>query len=325
MIMNLNNLIGGYFGLELGNGKKEYHVGAIRLNTGRNALEYILRAKNYRKIYLPFYTCSAILEPIDKLGLEYEFYFINDKFLPVFDFSIIRKHEAFVYVNYFGVCEKQIKKIASSCRNLILDNSQAFFSKPINGIDTFYSPRKFFGVPDGAYLYTDKILDMELSQDYSFDRFSHLIGRIDKGAQGFYPFFQRNEDSFKMQKIKKMSHITQRILQNIDYKNVSISRIRNFKYLHKHLKKINQLKLPEVYNFTPMAYPFLLDSGKILKKNLIQKKIFVATYWLDVKNLVSDSNLFELYLVDNLVPIPIDQRYNLSQMEDILKIIKKNI
>ena len=40
--------IGGYFGLELlDNG--EFHKNAIRLNTGRNALEYILQSNRYKK------------------------------------------------------------------------------------------------------------------------------------------------------------------------------------------------------------------------------------------------------------------------------------
>lgn len=66
--------IGGYFGLELQK-KKEYHQNAIRLNTGRNAFEYILRAKNYTKVYLPYYTCDVMLEPINKLNLKYNLNF----------------------------------------------------------------------------------------------------------------------------------------------------------------------------------------------------------------------------------------------------------
>ena len=45
------NAIGGYFGLELDK-ENEYHSEAIRLNTGRNALEYILISGFYKKIYL---------------------------------------------------------------------------------------------------------------------------------------------------------------------------------------------------------------------------------------------------------------------------------
>ena len=45
------NSIGGYFELELQRGK-EYHEHAVKLNTGRNALKYILKVKEYEKIYL---------------------------------------------------------------------------------------------------------------------------------------------------------------------------------------------------------------------------------------------------------------------------------
>ena len=48
--------IGGYFELELRKGK-HYHENALRLNSARNAFEYILRVRNYKKIYIPYYTC----------------------------------------------------------------------------------------------------------------------------------------------------------------------------------------------------------------------------------------------------------------------------
>ena len=54
--------IGGYFELEL-NKQGEYHQDAIRLNTGRNALEYIILANNYKKIYIPYITCAVLLQP----------------------------------------------------------------------------------------------------------------------------------------------------------------------------------------------------------------------------------------------------------------------
>ena len=153
--------IGGYFELELSRGE-EYHSDAIRLNTGRNAFEYILRAKKYNKVYLPYYTCDVMLEPITKLNLDYEFYFIDSNFVPIFNYSNVQENEVFVYNNYFGICDEQTREVAPHCKNLIIDNSQAFYSKPIKGVDTFYSPRKFFGLPDGAYLYTDKLLDFNL-------------------------------------------------------------------------------------------------------------------------------------------------------------------
>ena len=65
--------IGGYFSLETSAGE-HYHKDAIRLNTARNCFEYVLRARGYSKVYIPYYTCEVMLEPIRKLGVDYDFY-----------------------------------------------------------------------------------------------------------------------------------------------------------------------------------------------------------------------------------------------------------
>lgn len=69
------NAIGGYFELELRRGE-HYHKDAIRLNTARNCFEYVIRARHYTKVYMPFYTCEVMFEPLQKLNIEFEFYTI---------------------------------------------------------------------------------------------------------------------------------------------------------------------------------------------------------------------------------------------------------
>ena len=150
--------IGGYFELELNRGV-EYHKNAIKLNTGRNCLEYIIKTSGIQKIYIPAYTCNVIMEPIIKLKIKFEFYNIDENLEPIFnkDLSV---NEALLYTNYFGIKDKSVKKLARIYKKkLIVDNSQSFFSKPYNILGTFYSPRKFFGVPDGGYLYCKKKID----------------------------------------------------------------------------------------------------------------------------------------------------------------------
>lgn len=304
--------IGGYFELELPKGE-EYHKNALRLNTGRNAFEYILRAKQYKKVYLPYYTCDVMLEPIEKLELEVEFYHIDENLLPLFDYSKVKITEVFVYTNYFGVCDNNVDKVAQQCKNLIIDNSQAFYSKPLKGIDTFYSPRKFFGVPDGAYLYTNTLLDDKIETDISYQRFEHLLGRIDIGAEEFYSSFRNNDISFRNQPIKKMSKLTQRLLSSIDYKSVAESRKQNFEYLDSKLSKNNLLNLNLSSNSVPLVYPYHVDLGAELKKKLIDNKIFVATYWPNVSKWTKDTAL-ENKITKDLIILPIDQRYNLDDM-----------
>ena len=99
-----------------------------------------------------------------------------------------------------------------------------FFSKPLTGVDTFYSPRKFFGLPDGAYLYTDKEIELEFEQDISINRIEHLLGRIEHGAEAHYETFKRNDEALMNQPIKQMSSLTSKLLKTIDYKHVAYTR-----------------------------------------------------------------------------------------------------
>ena len=315
----MDSSIGGYFELELPV-REEYHNNALRLNTGRNAFEYILKAKGYKKVYLPYYTCDVMMEPIHKMKLDYEFYHIDQSFRPEFVFSSIRQEDVFVYNNYFGICDVQTREIAAQCKNLIIDNSQAFYSKPIKGVDTFYSPRKFFGLPDGAYLYTDKLLDYNLEIDISYKRCEHLLGRIDTGAEAHFQTYRENSKSLCDQPILEMSNLTKRLLISLDYNTIADIRRKNFYFIHKELGEKNKIQLDVSSSEVPMVYPLLVDNGALLKQKLIAKKIYVTTYWQNVLDW-SKSNSFEFNLAQNLIAIPIDQRCNISNHGEIAHII----
>lgn len=311
--------IGGYFELEL-NRNKEFHNKAISLNLGRSALEYVLKAKKVKRIFLPYYICQALLETVKRARVLMEFYPINENLEPVFDFSSLDPSDYFLYVNYFGIKESYIAKKSGSIKNLIIDNSQAFFSNPLPGADTFYSPRKFFGVPDGGYLYTDTTLVDIIEQDISWKRMRHLIIRHDRSAKAGYGSFLKNENELNGQPIKTMSEITHSLLGNIDYNNVRNTRNENFMFLHNTMHKQNELSLDNEVINAPMVYPFLCADGMKRREKLIKHKIYVASYWENVIKTVRETSL-EVYLAKNLLPLPIDQRYSVTDLKNLLQII----
>jgi len=310
--------IGGYFELELRKGK-EYHENSIRLNTGRNAMEYILRNHKYSKIYLPYFICESILEPIKKLGIRYEFYPINENLEPVFNYKLIKNKNVFLYPNYFGLKDQFVKQLSNVCENLIIDNSQAFFSIPLPNVPTFYSCRKFFGVPDGAYLFLNKMENIELNSDTSYMRLSHLLKRIEHGAEDGYADFINNEKILSCQEIKSMSKLTHALLRNIDYEFVMKRRRENFEYYANTLYKINELNLEMMKDSVPLVYPLKTDQQK-LKQKLIKNKIFVATYWPNVLNCVNKKSI-EYKLTKDIIHLPVDQRYSKSDIDFIIRII----
>jgi len=312
--------IGGYFSLELPQ-CEEYHKDAIRLNTGRNCLEYILRLRKYKKVYIPYYSCDVILEPFQKLGITYEYYHINIH-LELADDIQLKTGEALLYINYYGLKQRYSEKLAQLYgKNLIVDNTQAFYALPIAGIDTFYSCRKFFGVPDGAYLYTDKMLDIELEQDKSYERMLSLTKRIDLSPEEGYQDFRDTSKALAGQPIKRMSKLTHRMMQSIDYDAAAWRRRVNYQMLHEALGKKNNIELTLGENAVPMVYPYLVPE-KGLREKLIENKIFVARYWPNVLELATKDDI-EYLLASQMLPLPIDQRYAEEDMKKIVEIIKQ--
>ena len=135
--------IGGYFELADLVERGEFpHNDGVLLNTGRNALEYILRSiGNVKHVYLPYYTCEVVLEPLKKLNIPYTYYHINSSF-EIADELKPQESEYVIANNYYGIKDAYIEKLASQYGDkLIADCAQAFFSNPnlgINALSIFY-------------------------------------------------------------------------------------------------------------------------------------------------------------------------------------------
>lgn len=318
--------IGGYFELADYEDGVFPHQNGVLLNTGRNALEYILRSIGKVKgVYLPYYTCEVVLEPLKKLRIPYFFYHINSRF-EIKEYIKIDEGEYLIVNNYFGIKDAYINALADRFGNhLIVDCAQAFFARPIEGIKCFYSARKFVGVADGGVAYLGNIPDGNVvvsEMESTIDHDNHLFKRKQYGAEAGFADYQENERKLNNQPIRWMSDATKEILNHIDYEMVIAKRRKNFCYLHKSLIEKNSLVLPDLDTFTcPMVYPFLMRTDRDLRKELIDEKIFVAKYWPNVH--LSNNYETEYDLANKVIPIPVDQRYGEKEMNTIINIIKK--
>lgn len=315
--------IGGYFELELPERCSFPHDDGMLLNSGMNALEYVLLALgNASHVWVPYYTCDVVLEPMQKLGVPYTFYPINRN-LELDKMPSLQDGEYLIYTNYFGVKDEYVSKLAIFYgSHLIVDNAQAWFAKPIEGVHTIYSPRKYVGVPDGGVAYCVKHIDKNtLEQDVSYERCSHLLKRLDLDPSEGYADFRANSKQLVGQPIKRMSKLTQRMLCSIGFEEIKSKRRKNFGYLHEHLKETNLLDMPSMDSFVcPMVYPYLTNDASI-KQRLIENKVFVPTYWPNVLEWC-DSNDLEYSLAQNMVFLPIDQRYGSNEMQRIVNLIE---
>ena len=308
--------IGGYFELELPV-YPELHADAIALNSGRFCLEYILRCRHYKKVYVPYFTCDSAIEPIKKLGVPYEFYHIDKEYRIIGEIRL-NDGETLMYTNYWGLQDAYCQLLASKYgRRLILDYTQAFYSEPIIGIDTFYSCRKFFGVPDGGYLYTDAQADFEIVPDESYMRMNSLVKRIDISPEAGFQDFHNISSTFHEMPIRKMSNFTKRMMGSIDYERAARRRIDNYNTLWQQLggKILN-------YGEIPMIYPYTSEAGQKLREDVIAKMALAAYEWRNVHECDRENSL-ETWMANHILPLPIDQRYGREDMERIVQIIRQ--
>lgn len=295
------------------------HADAIALNCGRRAFSYIIQTHRINKIWVPRLTCDSVIEPFVKAHSEINYYGVSEELRPLID--DIPCEDWIVIINYYGqLSDDEIIDLQREHPNIIIDNSQDYFRNPIPDLNTIYSCRKYFGVSDGAFLYTDKELKADIEVDKSYDHMDFLLGRFECSASMFYESYNQNNSRFDNEPVKRMSKLTQNILRGIDYDYVKKRRTENFEYLANHFDRINQLN-PVVPEGAYM-YPLFLSNGVEIRKRLIERKIYVPVLWPDVLKRNPETDIV-VDLANNILPLPIDQRYEIKDMEYLVEEVLK--
>lgn len=273
----------------------------IKLNLARNCLKYICKAYGINKILLPYYTCPVVWNSLREESCEVKFYHLDKDFLPTEKF---KKNDFILYTNYFGINSKNCKKLAKKYPNIIIDNSQGFFSEPL-GLASFNSLRKFFNVQNGAYLFTSK----QLEQVFEVDK----IELQPVSMQEDYEKFLKNELFLDAQKqIKTISPKVEKMMNDIDFETESIKRVRIFKQYEKVLKNFNNIQLDLNSGDIPYCYPFSPNS-EIIKRKLWSKNLVLLQLW---KNF--PKSFIESEFLNDTIALPLD---NAEYAEKIIEII----
>lgn len=316
--------IGGYLELERFSGK-HYHDGAIRLNCGRACLEYLIRLRGIKKILLPDYLCDSVSNLCSRCGLEIETYVVDSSFLPE---KLESTDEAWLYlVDYYGqLTDESIHAYAEqSSGRVILDESQNFFVGQRLGLDTLYTCRKWFGVSDGAYLYTTNSdrLNTRIPQAKSARSMGYLLGRFESNASNFFMESKLNNKRFGVEPLQTMSALTDNILRGIDYAHVSSTRNENYDVVSDALSGINRLRnlrRPTV----PFMYPLLVTGAQRIRERAAKQLIYIPTLWPNVIEDASAGEAARRYSAD-ILPLPIDQRYTQQDMQRMIEVVRECI
>ncbi len=301
-----NKAIGGFFELELPTNGSSYHPQALALCTGRACLGLALDTIRPTRVHVPFYTCDALVEPILLRRIPYTYYALNERLEPA-TLPRLQASEIFIYINYFGIKSQYTSELRQLFREgLLVDNTHDFFHRGFEDNWSFTSARKYFGVPDGAYLYSPSSLGDDpsrftgISVEHSLNR---LLGDLELGYRQ-YVEYEKSLDST----IQRISLLSESLLSQVPYDRIRDRRRDNFNFLHRELGADNQLAVDLNEDSNAFCYPFL-PAHPLAKSELHAHRFFIPSFWRDT--LSRDTAGFELEkkFSEELLPLPIDHRY----------------
>ena len=310
--------IGCHFKLENINGN-HYHNTNLLLSSGRNCLRYIIKERSIKTIFLPYFLCESLSEVSLSEKIQVKYYHVDDNLVQIgIDKSELNENTYLYIVNYYGLLRDKINTLIDKYKYVIIDNTHDFFNKNHYEADVIYNYRKYFGVPDGACIVSnDLIMNPNYSKGTSLEKIIEMVARDEKGEFLHYPTFLEADKHFKNEDLRYMSNFTQNYLKAINYNEIKKKRLENFRVLVTLLSKYNELNLNGLE--LSYMYPLLVSNGSNLRDYLKGNNIYAIKLWPNV--MWNGSYINEQKNAENMVLLPIDQRYSDCEMEYIAKIV----
>ena len=302
--------IGGYFALESGTGAGLPWIDhAIGYQSARSALAAVLIAARPAVVWVPNFICGSVNDTLRSIGVQVRRYALTES-LGVPDEVSPASTDLLICVDYFGInaaaVDQAIDRFGPS---LLVDASQSLFFRHCTGGTTIYSPRKFFGVPDGGLLRTSRRVSPsnDATEADSLARSQHLLYRRAGLVDAGYAMFQKAETSLSGCEPVTMSRLTDALLRSIDVDTAVERRRRNYRDLAALLRP-RGFDIPCLQSdAVPLCCPVRCDDAVRVRKELAARRIFTPTYWSDAA--IPDDDRVALRLRDGTVYLPCDQRY----------------
>ena len=287
---------------------------------------------NGKKAMLPKYTCDTVIAPFQELGYDYQFYPVcNDLTIDIPKAKEIfsAHHPNLIVVHpYFGMDltkqeQDMLEEMHEDGCEIILDLTQCLFSTMRLPFIKYYvgSIRKWFAIPDGAFLETADEMDISgVGND-------EIVSLQTKAMKLRGEYFQTGDTNVKDESIR-LSHEVERLMTRpiTPHTMASVSkdllafedadaqqkiRIENYKRLYEGLKDVKDIELiADISRLTtaPLFFPFRVDDISAMQKKLAKKAIYARLIW------EKD---------DRILTITVDQRYDLSDMDRVIAAIKE--
>ncbi|MEI7816871.1 MAG: hypothetical protein WCI45_06725, partial [Desulfuromonadales bacterium] len=147
-------------------------------------------------------------------------------------------------------------------------------------------------------------------------RCQHLAMRSAGLVESGYAQFQLAEASLAGCVPQAMSNRTRAMLSAIDFGGVAHRRRENYRSLAEGLSGCGFELFAMTEAMVPLCFPISAVDATILRRKLLQQRIFTPTYWADAN--VPEGDHIAVKLRDNTLFLPCDQRYDANDMQTVI-------
>ncbi|MBS0381949.1 MAG: hypothetical protein JSR56_05905 [Proteobacteria bacterium] len=319
--------IGGYFALERDSGAGLGWIDdAVRYQSARSAIAAVLNTARPAKVWAPNFICGAVNDTLRAFGAPVKRYTLSET-LGIPGHVEPAATDLLVCVDYFGIHANAVAEAIGrfGAGRMLIDASQSMYLRAPTGASTVYSPRKFFGVPDGGMLRTALSVPHPYAPNEvdSLTRSRHLLARRMGLVDAGYALFQEAEASLSGCPPVAMSQFTTALLRSVDCETAAIRRTRNYRHLATRLRA-QGFEVPFLpRDAVPLCCPVRCKDAARVRRELATRCLFTPIYWPDAD--IPDSDRVGLRLRDHTVYLPCDQRYGESDMSYIANVLIESV
>jgi hypothetical protein len=306
----------------------------LKLQNARSGINVLCNLLKPARVWIPSYICESVPRSIP--GESTTLFYPISRTLQVEDsqwINHVHPRDLVIFVDYFGFSMHQqaMSKAKAQGAWILQDAAQALLSSFERSLADFilYSPRKFFGVPDGGILESKCSVDFSTVElkpaseetEHQFETaFSRRTAFDEDGQTSWFDAYQAAE-KLNCTGPFKMTKRTDDLLENgLNYSDQALRRRRNFNRIQGALNDIALFReLPP--NVVPLGFPVLLESRDNAQQNLFNKQIYCPVHWATEKYIPA-SFTDSRFLSSHMLTLLCDQRMSDDQIDSMIEIVR---
>lgn len=327
----------------------EYGREVLYLRSGREALllaAIIASTEKNKTILFPAYSCWSMRAPFEKVGWKVVYYRLKEDLTVDTDFLIqlleSEKPQAVLTMNFYGSASTDeavfiVKKHDESIK-IIEDFSHCTFSfKLIHNpkVDIYVSSiRKSIGVCDGSVILSKERLPTQCIQEGQKDFADKRYVAQTEKSRYIYSKNQERKGEFldtirecegiinEFSSVCSISDRARTQLAQVNGAEIAYARKENMRHMWMLLNgKVKMVSgLERCLEGAPFSLPILVDNRDEVQIVLAERGVYTQLLWPICEEAQQVCGVSKM-MNDQMLSIPIDQRYSWDDIEDIAGII----